>query len=224
MRESQSLIIPFGQFKFLLAPYSISSILEHYNHQMDDAFAGLFGYCIIGDDIITYDSDITQHTPHLRLLLQRCAEKWITLNIDKWKFTQTMLNFADWPDIIPMGHNTSTPHLTKARRGSFCHSRIFWSDQGPQFISKLFKEFTRQWGFQCIILSPRYPQNNGKAEATVKPMKTLIRASWTGRCLDEDKLAWALLQYRNTPSWKDGLSPAQKLFWATCPRYAPSLS
>ena len=40
----------------------------------------------------------------------------------------------------------------------------------------------------------------------------MIYASWTGRSLDHDKLCRALLQYRNTPSRKDGLSPSQKLF------------
>ena len=43
-------------------------------------------------------------------------------------------------------------------------------------------------------------------------MKKLIRAVWTGRYLDDSKLVRALLQYRNTPSRKDGLSPAQKLY------------
>ena len=43
-------------------------------------------------------------------------------------------------------------------------------------------------------------------------MKKLIYASWTGRSLDHDKLCRALLQYRNTPSRKDGLSPSHKLF------------
>ena len=43
-------------------------------------------------------------------------------------------------------------------------------------------------------------------------MKKIIRTAWEGRRLDEDKLCRALLQYRNTPSRKDGLSPAQKLF------------
>ena len=43
-------------------------------------------------------------------------------------------------------------------------------------------------------------------------MKKLIKISWSGRTLDEDKLARALLQYRNTPSRKDSLSPAQKLY------------
>ena len=43
-------------------------------------------------------------------------------------------------------------------------------------------------------------------------MKKIIRAAWNGRFLDDKRLCKALLQYRNTPSAKDGLSPAQKLF------------
>ena len=123
--------------------------------------------------------------------------------------------YSDWPDIIPMGHNTTTPRLNAVLRQSFCRTGvpdILWSDQGPQFTAKLFQEFAKQWGFQHLTSSPLYPQSNGKAEATVKSMKKLIRAAWTGRSLDEDILTRALLQYRNTPSRKDGLSPAQKLF------------
>ena len=41
-------------------------------------------------------------------------------------------------------------------------------------------------------------------------MKKLIKTSWNVHSLEEDKLARALLQYRNRPC-KDGLSPAQKL-------------
>jgi len=43
-------------------------------------------------------------------------------------------------------------------------------------------------------------------------MTTLIRRSASQRSFNEDKLARALLQYRNTPCVKDGLSPAQKLY------------
>ena len=43
-------------------------------------------------------------------------------------------------------------------------------------------------------------------------MKKIIRASWNGRYLEEDRLCRAPLQYRNTPSAKDGQSPAQKLY------------
>ena len=43
-------------------------------------------------------------------------------------------------------------------------------------------------------------------------MKKLIYTAWNGRSLDYNKLCCVLLQYRNTPSRKDGLSPAQKLY------------
>ena len=43
-------------------------------------------------------------------------------------------------------------------------------------------------------------------------MKKILAASWDHRHLNEDRLCRALLQCRNTPSRKDGLSPAQKLF------------
>ena len=123
--------------------------------------------------------------------------------------------YSDWPDIIPMGHNTTTSRVVTVIRQSFCRTGvpdIFWSDQGPQFTAQPFQEFSKKWGFKHVMSTPTYPQSNGKVEATVKSMKKLIRASWTGRYLDEDKLTRALLQYRNTPTRKDGLSPAQKLY------------
>ena len=123
--------------------------------------------------------------------------------------------FTDWPDIIFMGHNTTTFHLVQVMRQSFCRTAIpdiLWSDGGPQFTSKQFQDFSKQWGFLHKTSSPHYPQSNGKVEATVKSMKKLISASWTGRSLNEDHLCRALLQYRNTPSRKDSVSPAQKLF------------
>ena len=114
-----------------------------------------------------------------------------------------------------MESRTTATQLTSALRASFCHTGVpdtFWSDGGPQFTSREFKDFARQWGFRHATSSPQYPQSNGKAEATVKSMKKLLRAAWTGRAINQNHLARALLQYRNTPSRKDGLSPAQKLF------------
>ena len=89
---------------------------------------------------------------------------------------------------------------------------LLWSDRGPQFTSKKFQDFAVQWGFKHQVSSPHYPHSNGKAEAMVKSMKKIIHTAWNGRYLDGDKLCTALLQYRNTPSSRDGLSPAQKLF------------
>ena len=122
---------------------------------------------------------------------------------------------TDWPSIHLMRSNTTSYAVISALRDYFARTAVpdvLWSDGGPQFVSHKFETFLREWGVQHKVSSPAYPQSNGKAEATVKSMKKLIRRSSTQRRLDEDKLARALLQYRNTPSVKDKLSPAQKLY------------
>ena len=114
-----------------------------------------------------------------------------------------------------MGTNTSTPQLITALRSAFCRTAIpdvLWSDGGPQFTAKAFQTFATQWGFTHQTSSPTYPQSNGKVEATVKSMKKILAASWNHRQLNDNRLCRALLQYHNTPSRQDGLSPAQKLY------------
>ena len=105
--------------------------------------------------------------------------------------------YSDWPTIIPMGRNITTSHLNAGLRELFSRTAIldiFWLDRGHQ------------------TSTPHYPQSNGSAEAAVKSMKRIIRAAWNSRCINEEKLCRALLQYRNMPSRKDGLLPAQKLY------------
>ena len=123
---------------------------------------------------------------------------------------------TDWPDIIEMGKDTTAAKLTTTLRDYFCRAAapldLLWSDGGPQFTSHHFADFLQTWGVTHVTSSPHYPQSNGKAEATVKSMKKIISAAWTGHSVNWDQLSRALLQYRNTPCRKNGLSPAQKLF------------
>ena len=76
--------------------------------------------------------------------------------------------------------------------------------------SQAFPRLFQAMGFYTTNFSPHYSQSNGKAEATVKSKKRIIAISWSTRTLNEDKLCCAVLQYRNTPSHKDGLSPTQQ--------------
>lgn len=118
--------------------------------------------------------------------------------------------FTDWLDIIPMLHDTSTQYLTQALTQSFCCTAaldVLWSDSGSHFTSKLFNDFSNQWGFVHKSSSLHYPQSNGKIEATVNSMKKIIRTSWESRSLNADTMCCALLQYCNTPSCKDVRSP-----------------
>ena len=87
-------ITPQGRFKYLRAPYGLSSISEHYDRRMAEAFAGLQGFRRIVDDIVIYDNNTSDHAAHVRQFLQRCVEKNIALNLDKCQFFQPAVTFA----------------------------------------------------------------------------------------------------------------------------------
>ena len=82
-QELTTVITPFGQFKYLHAPYGLSSIAEHYNRRMAEPMEGLSGYRRIVDDIVIYDKDPQQHIVHVKQFLQRCKHKQITINREK---------------------------------------------------------------------------------------------------------------------------------------------
>ena len=107
--ESQKLttfITPFGRFKYLRAPYGISSISEHYNRRMDEAFTGLSDFRKIVDDVVVFDSDPKTHVQHVRQLLRRCEEKKISLNRDKFQFCQSSALFTGFV-LTPQGYSIS---------------------------------------------------------------------------------------------------------------------
>ena len=114
-----------------------------------------------------------------------------------------------------MDRGTTASHLIAVCTEIFSQTAVpdvLWTDRGPQFTCRAFQDYLHQWGILHKRSTPHYPQSNGKAEATVKAMKKILRAAWTGRFLNKSVLCQALIQYRNTPSVRDGLSPAQKLY------------
>ena len=59
------------------------------------------------------------------------------------------------------------------------------SDNGPHYSSTLFKQFSREWGFEHYTSSPRYPQTNGLAEHCVQAIKSAMqKATSNNRDLD----------------------------------------
>ena len=82
-KESQlytTFITPFGCCKYLRAPYGLSSIAEHYNRRMAEAFEGLTGFRHIVDDVITHDKDIESHCHCVPYLVQ-------SMNLCGWQNT-----------------------------------------------------------------------------------------------------------------------------------------
>ena len=81
------------------------------------------------------------------------------------------------------------------------------SDQGPQFISGEFQQFSSQYGISHTATSPYHHQANGKAEAAVKQAKRILKMSRAS--LRDPHLA--LLNLRNTPQAGHDTCPAQRL-------------
>ena len=78
------------------------------------------------------------------------------------------------------------------------------TDNGPQFSSKVFRQFTKDYCFQHCTASPRYPQSNRMAERAVQVVKNCLKKV----LLDKRDPYLALLDYRNTPMSDDLSSPA----------------
>ena len=76
------------------------------------------------------------------------------------------------------------------------------SDNGPQFVSKEFKHFSDEYGFEHVTSSPNFPQANGEAEPAVKTIKTLLDKN-------NDPLM-GLLLHHSTPL-ENSYSPAELL-------------
>ena len=81
------------------------------------------------------------------------------------------------------------------------------SDNGPNYASAEFHQFTQAWDFQHLTSSPHYPKSNGKAESAVKIMKSII----TKANKDGADVWKAILEWRNSLTPSQGSSPVQRL-------------
>ena len=73
--------------------YILKSISEHYDRCMYEAFEGLSGFRRIVDDIVIYDSDVTQHASLSENFYKDVLRK-ITLNLDKYKFCESSVTYS----------------------------------------------------------------------------------------------------------------------------------
>ena len=89
------------------------------------------------------------------------------------------------------------------------------SDNGPQFISKDFKEFIRISGMTHVKTSPYYPQSNGKLERYHKTIKsTCIRVSTPLSLTDAQRLVTDFVDKYNNMRLHSAIgyiTPADKL-------------
>ena len=113
--------------------------------------------------------------------------------------------YSKWIEIAKLDNLTSTSIICHLK-SQFARHGIpdeVVSDNGPQYASAAFTEFTKSCGFVLTTTSPHYPQANGEFEGAVEIIENLLR-----KAPDPYK---TLLNYRNTPLEGLTLFPAQLL-------------
>ena len=94
------------------------------------------------------------------------------------------------------------------------------SDGGPQFSSREFDLFTKNWGITHVTSSPMHQRANGKAESAVKIMKNLLIKTHK----DGGDPYEAMLEQRNTPRQDTDRSPAEMMFNRKTRSFIPTIN
>lgn len=81
------------------------------------------------------------------------------------------------------------------------------SDNGPHFHSEIYSNFAKEWNFDHVTSSPRYPQSNGFIERQIQTVKSIMKKTKQSNT----DLDMALLHWRSTPISNSLPSPAQLL-------------
>ncbi|XP_062605742.1 uncharacterized protein K02A2.6-like [Saccostrea cucullata] len=119
--------------------------------------------------------------------------------------------YFKWPEVIPMKTTTSSQTIDVLRtvfaRNSLPSQIV--SDNGPQFTSEEFANFTRGNGIKHITSAPYHPSTN-LAERFVQSFKMSLKSSKKENGSMVKKLNF-LMAYRNAPQCTTNESPA-KLF------------
>ncbi|UYV62479.1 K02A2.6-like [Cordylochernes scorpioides] len=135
---------------------------------------------------------------------------WQKIGMDLFKFENKWYlvvidYYSRFPEVVQLDRLTANV-VVRSCKSIFARHGIpetVVSDNGTQFgAAREFANFARQYGFQHVTSSPRFPQSNGMAEAGVKIAKLILKKN-------QDP-SLGLLEYRSTPL-ENGYSPAELL-------------
>ena len=165
-------------------------------------------------ELVKSCNDCMQHRKYPRepLMSTELPERpWWRLAVDLFekdghRYMVVVDYFSRFITVHELKETTNSEAVVRILQNLFCLLGIpnsIVSDNGPQFVSDTFREFTRVWDIKHVTSSPKYPQSNGEAERAVQTVKGLMRKN-VG-------LSAALCSYRDPPL-SNGYSSAQLLF------------
>lgn len=117
--------------------------------------------------------------------------------------------YSKWVNVSPLDNLSSKAVIQEFKKqfADFGLVSKIRSDNGPQYASREFKEFTNQLNIEHITSSPGFPRSNGQVERAIQTVKLLMV-----KAVEDDKCFWhSLHMLRNTPLEGNSLSPAQLL-------------
>ena len=139
---------------------------------------------------------------------------WIKLGADLFHFkNKNYLLVADYysnfSEIAVLKDTTAKQVIKKMKVIFSRHGlpQILMTDNRSQFGCREFQKFSKDYEFEHITSSPRFPQSNGFAEKHVQIIKRILKKTEK----NNEDLCLALLAYRSSPL-ENGLSPAEMIF------------
>ena len=164
----------------------------------------------------------TNHKEHLKTPLHPLkftSKPWQRIHLDFAGPFQGQMwlilidSYSRWPEVVPMRTTTASQTIKELRPifATFGLPEQILTDNGPQFVSEEFQEFTRSNGIQHIKIAPYHPRSNGMAERFVQTFKTAMKKMVNEGGDINQKLANFLLVYRKTPQSTTMEAPAMLL-------------
>ena len=113
------------------------------------------------------------------------ARPWEKVGVDLFEvegmhFLVVVDYYSRYPEVKQLDKSRSCDVIL-AMKGIFSRfgiPNVVISDNGPQFVSGEFREFSKIYQFVHETSSPKYPPANGLAERTVGTVKAMIRKAW----------------------------------------------
>lgn len=118
-------------------------------------------------------------------------------------------SYSDFIEVIQLKDTTSATivEILRQQFSRYGIPDVLVSENGPQFTSREFGKFSREWEFKHVTSSPYHPKSNGKAESAVKVAKNIFKKAYR-----DNQDPWlAMLDQRNTPTQGVDSSPVQRL-------------
>ena len=121
--------------------------------------------------------------------------------------------YSRWAE-VKVVKSTTTTVVIRSLKAMFSTHGIplsITSDNGPQFVSKEYRDFLEENGISSRHVTPYWPAANGEVERHNRTLLKYIRATAAAGEKWQEEMWKFLLAYRTTPHAVTGVSPAELL-------------